>query len=96
MDRVPSKSGGPTAAENAIYRQQLQQELSAAMRGRDPTRAQITWLKYGIEDGVEWTYPQLASRFGITANVAKAIVRSELAFLRHSKKRELQDFVGHG
>ena len=58
-------------------------------------RIDILRLKYGLEDGVEWTYPQLAKRFNTTANVAKGIVRSEVAFLRRAKKRVLQDFVGH-
>ena len=69
--------------------------LSKAMEERDPRRIQITRLKYGLEDGVEWTYPQIAARFNLTANVAKGIVRSEVNFLRRAKKRELQDFVGH-
>ena len=47
------------------------------------------------EDGIEWTYPQLAERFNLTANVAKGIVRAEVNFLRRAKKHELQDFVGH-
>ena len=61
----------------------------------DPKRTQITRLKFGLEDGVEWTYPELAARFGLTANVAKGIVRTEVNFLRRTKRRQLQDFVGH-
>ena len=93
--RVPSSKHDSAAAENELYQRQLRRTLSDAMAERDPRRIQITRLKYGLEDGVEWTYPELAARFNLTANVAKGIVRTEVNFLRRSKKRVLQDFVGH-
>ena len=65
------------------------------MAERDPQRIKITRLKFGLEDGVEWTYPQLAAKFNVTVNVAKGIVRSEVNFLRTYKQRVLLDFVGH-
>jgi len=93
--RLPSDKHDSAAAENEVYRLQLRNTLRHAMSERDPRRIDILRLKYGLEDGVEWTYPQLAKRFNTTANVAKGIVRSEVAFLRRAKKRVLQDFVGH-
>jgi len=93
--RLPSDKHDSAAAENEVYRLQLRTTLRHAMSERDPRRIKITRLKYGLEDGIEWTYPQLAARFNTTANVAKGIVRSEVAFLRRAKKRVLQDFVGH-
>ena len=95
MARVPSTKHDSVAAEDAVYNRQLSASLRKAMAERDPKRSQITRLKFGLEDGVEWTYPQLAARFNLTANVAKGIVRTEVNFLRKSKKRVLQDFVGH-
>lgn len=93
--RLPCAKHDSAAAENEVYRLQLRHTLKVAMQERDPRRIEITRLKYGLEDGVEWTYPQLAERFNTTANVAKGIVRSEVAFLRRAKKRVLQDFVDH-
>ena len=49
-------------AENVLYQQQLNATLIRAMRGRDPERTKIIRLKYGLEDGVEWTYPQVNVR----------------------------------
>lgn len=94
-NRVASPKHGPSAAENELYQNQLQQSLKAAMANRDPRRTKITRLKYGLEDGVEWTYHDLAQRFNVTLDTAKHIVRAEVNFLRRSKKRELQEFVGH-
>ena len=37
----------------------------------------------------------MAARFNLTANVGRGMVRTEVNFLRRSKKRVLQDFVGH-
>ena len=48
------------AAEQDVYETQLKKTLDDAMAERDPRRIQITRLKYGLEDGVEWTYPELA------------------------------------
>ena len=94
MASVASRKGGADT-ENALYSEQLVDTLSRAMRERDPRRRQIIRLKYGLEDGVEWTYPQLAARFNTTANVAKGIVRSEVAFLRKKKRTMLQPFMSH-
>ena len=83
------------AAEQDVYETQLKKTLDDAMAERDPRRIQITRLKYGLEDGVEWTYPELASRFNQSTNVLKGIVRTEVNFLRSKKKDELQDFANH-
>ena len=45
--------------ENQLYQHQLNATITTAMRGRDPQRARITRLRYGLEDGIEWTYPQV-------------------------------------
>lgn len=95
MSRVASPRHGGAAAENEVYEGQLCDALETAMAERDPRRIQITRLKYGLEDGVEWTYPQLSVRFNQTASVLKGIVRTEVNFLRRSKKDVLQDFANH-
>lgn len=92
---VASTKNDAAASENELYQTQLQNELEGAMAGRDPRRTKITRLKYGMEDGVEWTYAQLAERFNTTTSVTKSIVRSEVAFLRRFKRRELHGFVQH-
>ncbi|KAL1529375.1 hypothetical protein AB1Y20_000327 [Prymnesium parvum] len=94
MNRMVSPQGNHDA-ERQLFNQQLNATLCKAMKGRDPKRTQITRLKYGLEDGHEWTYPQLAARFNLTANKAKGIVRTEVAFLRRKKRTMLQPFMGH-
>jgi len=95
MCRVASPKHDSVAAENEVYGRQLKKTLRDAMAERDPRRIQIIRLKYGLEDGVEWTYPQLAARFNQTANVLKGIVRTEVNFLRRTKREVLQDFANH-
>lgn len=84
---------GKDDAESKLFNQQLNATLCKAMKERDPRRTQITRLKYGLEDGHEWTYPQLAARFNLTANKAKGIVRTEVDFLRRKKRTMLQPFM---
>jgi len=80
-------------AEAALMEQQLLSTLREAQVERDPRRAKMTRLRYGLEDGREWTYPQLAARYNTTANGAKGIVRTEVAFLRRKKSQLLRHFV---
>ena len=95
VNRVASEKHDSAAAEDEVWHGQLRATLGHAMAERDPKRTQMTRLKYGLEDGVEWTYHELAERFNMTKDVAKHIVRSEVNFLRRTKRRELQEFVGH-
>ena len=81
------------ASENAVYQQQLRSTLSQAMATRDPQRVKLLRLRYGLEDGQEWSYPQLGSRFNVTANAAKGMVHQELNFLRRQRTQVLQQFV---
>mgnify|MGYP007018229407 CR=1 FL=1 len=46
----------------------------------------------GLEDGREWTYPQLAQRYNMTVDGARGVVRAEVAFLRKEKEK-LAHFV---
>ena len=91
--RVPSAQHGSVASENAVYQQQLRSTLSQAMATRDPQRVKLLRLRYGLEDGQEWSYPQLGSRFNVTANAAKGMVHQELNFLRRQRTQVLQQFV---
>ena len=93
--RFASPKHGSDAAHNEVYRSQLKSTLRDAMAERDPRRIQITRLKYGLEDGVEWTYPMLSQRFNQSTNVLKGIVRTEVNFLRRSKRTVLQEFANH-
>jgi len=91
--RVPSAQHGSAASENALYQQQLRATLGQAMSKRDPRRVQLLRLRYGLEDGQEWSFPQLGSRFNMTARVAKGMVHQELNFLRRQRTEVLQQFV---
>ena len=95
LHKMASSQHGSAHAEKMVYRQQLHLTLRQALRERDPRRAKMTLLKYGLEDGREWTYPELAARYNISKDSAKTIVRSEVAFLRREKRRVLEPFMGH-
>ena len=90
---MPSARHGSAATENALYQQQLRATLGQAMSKRDPRRVQLLRLRYGLEDGQEWSFPQLGSRFNMTARVAKGMVHQELNFLRRQRTEVLQQFV---
>ena len=62
---------GGRGSENRLFRQQLVSTLRQAMLTRDPARVELTRLRYGLEDGEEWSYPALAERFNITTSGAK-------------------------
>jgi len=91
--RVPSQRHGGAASENAVYQQQLKDTLSKAMAKRDPRRVKLLRLRYGLEDGQEWSYPELGLRFNVTANAAKGMVHQELNFLRRQRAQVLKQFV---
>lgn len=93
LNRVPSARHSSVASENALYQQQLRATLSQAMRNRDPRRVQLIRLRYGMEDGTEWSFPQLGARFNMTASAAKGLVHQELKFLRRERKQVLQHFM---
>lgn len=93
LNRVPSARHSSVASENALYHQQLRATLSQAMRERDPRRVQLIRLRYGMEDGTEWSFPQLGARFNMTASAAKGLVHQELKFLRRERKQVLQEFM---
>ena len=82
LARVESARGTSAAAETALYNEQLTRTLRLALREREPTRAAMTALKYGLDDGVAWTYAQLARRYNVSEVVVKGVVRTEVAYLR--------------
>jgi hypothetical protein len=83
----------PTVSEAGLTAgDSFESTLAAAQRGRNPWRAEMTRLKYGLEDGREWTYPQLAARFNLTADGARGIVRAEVAYLRKEKAKLLAQY----
>ena len=100
--RRPRDVSGPRSP--AFIRQETatvatRQTRSAQSHVRRPRRRALhrdgTRAVAGLEDGVEWTYPMLSQRFNQTTNVLKGIVRTEVNFLRRSKKEVLQEFANH-
>ena len=89
----PLRKIAPVLASLAEDMQQLRATLGQAMSKRDPHRVQLLRLRYGLEDGQEWSFPQLGSRFNMTARVAKGMVHQELNFLRRQRTEVLQQFV---
>ncbi|EOD37930.1 hypothetical protein EMIHUDRAFT_361874 [Emiliania huxleyi CCMP1516] len=91
--RLPAnRAGGASGAERLLQADEFASTLRRTQRARDPRRATMARLKYGLEDGREWTYPQLAQRYNMTVDGARGVVRAEVAFLRKEKEK-LAHFV---
>ena len=78
--------------ESGLLRDSFASTLAAAQCSRDPRRARMTRLKYGLEDGREWTYVELAQRYELTVDCARGIVRAEVGYLRKQKAELLSQF----
>lgn len=96
MGRAVGRAEGRTDGSDGAARiegEGFASTLRDVQGGRDPWRAKMARLKYGLEDGREWTYAQLAERFHLSVDKTRGIVRAEVAYLRKEKARLLAHFM---
>jgi RNA polymerase primary sigma factor len=86
-DEAPSP---PEAAEQTILRTTLE-ELLTTLR---PREARILRLRFGLQDGHNYTLEEVGQKFGLTRERIRQIEKQALQRLRHPlRSRRLKDYL---
>jgi RNA polymerase primary sigma factor len=86
-DEAPSP---PEAAEQTILRTTLE-ELLTTLR---PREARILRLRFGLQDGHNYTLEEVGQKFGLTRERIRQIEKQALQRLRHPRRsRRLKDYL---
>jgi len=80
----------PSMADNAILRERLEGILETLR----PREARILRLRFGLQDGRNYTLEEVGQKFGLTRERIRQIEAHALNRLRHpSRSRQLRDFL---
>jgi RNA polymerase primary sigma factor len=80
----------PAMADNAILRERLEGILETLQ----PREARILRLRFGLQDGRNYTLEEVGQKFGLTRERIRQIEAHALNRLRHpSRSRQLRDFL---
>ncbi len=80
----------PSMADNAILRERLEGILETLQ----PREARILRLRFGLQDGRNYTLEEVGQKFGLTRERIRQIEAHALNRLRHpSRSRQLRDFL---
>jgi len=80
----------PAMADNAILRERLEEILETLQ----PREARILRLRFGLQDGRNYTLEEVGQKFGLTRERIRQIEAHALNRLRHpSRSRQLRDFL---
>jgi RNA polymerase primary sigma factor len=80
----------PAMADNAILRGRLEEILETLQ----PREARILRLRFGLQDGRNYTLEEVGQKFGLTRERIRQIEAHALNRLRHpSRSRQLRDFL---
>lgn len=86
---------GQVGPDEIVARNQLSEELKAAMELLTDSEREVLRLRYGLEDGVEHTLDDAGRQMGLTINKIKYIEKSALKKLRRSPGAiSLRHFLG--
>ena len=98
ISSLPPGSKLEVSDEEAIWetvvKNRLRERVKEVLESFTPEERKMIILRFGLEDGEERTYGQLAKEFGITAVEAHRILAGVLKKLRHPRSsRMLRDFL---
>jgi len=80
----------PSMADNSILRERLEEILETLQ----PREARILRLRFGLQDGRNYTLEEVGQKFGLTRERIRQIEAHALNRLRHpSRSRQLRDFL---
>jgi RNA polymerase primary sigma factor len=87
-DEMPAP---PDATEQALLRDTLEELLSTL----SPREARILRLRFGLQDGHDYTLEEIGDRFGVTRERIRQIQQKALRRLRHPRRsRRLRGYLG--
>jgi RNA polymerase sigma factor (sigma-70 family) len=66
----------------------LTDELRALLETLPPREATIIRLRFGLDDGHQYTLQEIADRIGLTRERVRQLEKHALAELRHPQRRE--------
>ena len=83
----------PTPMQSA-YQSMLRSKLAELLESLSPREAQVLRLRFGLNDGHEYTLEEVGQKFGLTRERIRQIEGKALRHLRHPRRaRELKDYL---
>jgi RNA polymerase primary sigma factor len=87
-DTAPAPS---EAAEQAL----LHDALETLLQTLTPRQARILRMRFGLENGYDYTLAEIGERFGVSRERVRQIEKEALRRLRHPRRsRQLKDYLG--
>ncbi len=83
----------PTPQQSA-YHSMLRDKLKEVLEDLPPREARVLRLRFGLDDGTEYTLEEVGQKFGLTRERIRQIEGSALRRLRHPRRaRELKEYL---
>jgi len=83
----------PTPAQSA-YQSMLRDKLKEALDELSPREARVLRLRFGLDDGNEYTLEEVGQKFGLTRERIRQIEGGALRRLRNPRRaRELKEYL---
>jgi RNA polymerase primary sigma factor len=83
----------PTPMQSA-YQSMLKEKLAEVLSDLAPREAQVLRLRFGLNDGNEYTLEEVGQKFGLTRERIRQIEGKALRQLRHPRRaRELKEYL---
>ncbi len=80
----------PEAANHSLLREKLEDVLSTL----SPREARVLRLRFGLQDGHNYTLEEIGRKFGVTRERIRQIEKKALRRLRHPRRsRQLKDYL---
>lgn len=80
----------PEAADHSLLREKLEEVLSTL----SPREARVLRLRFGLQDGHNYTLEEIGRKFGVTRERIRQIEKKALRRLRHPRRsRQLKDYL---
>lgn len=80
----------PEAADHSLLREKLEEVLSTLT----PREARVLRLRFGLQDGHNYTLEEIGRKFGVTRERIRQIEKKALRRLRHPRRsRQLKDYL---
>ncbi len=83
----------PSPIQSA-YQAMLRDKLNEILQDMPPREARVLRLRFGLDDGIEYTLEEVGQKFGLTRERIRQIEGKALRRLRHPRRvRQLRDYL---